>query len=194
MFAGRKIRSYFLLLASLPMLSSCGEIFAYKATVATLIATSHGVFQDPKVNLKSKNYAAADFMYQEIKDKIPLGGVIVAKPLGEVDNPSVTSPFGLYIPEGVGQRFQSLGYKNVILYDVAPYGNKSLYPKPASYNSPDYILNGYYAVKPKTVDVYLRIVDARSKEVVGTFDYTMPLSREIRKMSENETRIFRIKK
>ncbi len=193
MLAGRKIKSCFLLLASLPILSSCGEIFAYKATVGLLIATSHGVFSDPKVNLKSKNYAAADFMYQQIKDKISLNDLIIAKPLEEADHVGITSPFGLYVSEGVGQRLNSLGY-NVMLHDVAPYGNKSLYPKPTDPVYPKYVLKGSYAVQAKVVDVYLRIIDVSSNEIVGKFDYTMPLSREIRKMSENETRIFRIKK
>lgn len=188
------IHKYVLLIAVMPLMASCGnEVLSFKAATATLAATSHGVFSDPHVNLKEKNYAAADFLQSQIKDEISPHHNILALPLDEADHPGITSPFGSYVPEGIGLRLQELGY-NVLLHNVTPYGNQSLYPKPKSEPHADYVLRGAYAVKVKTVDVYLRMIDTSTQHVVGQFDYTMPLSREIKKMSENEPEVFRVKK
>lgn len=194
MWAGSEIRFYFLLAASLPLIASCGnEVLGFKAATAVMAATSHGFFSDPNVNLKEKNYAAADLLQSKIKDKVSPYKVILAQPLEQVDHLGVSSDFGLAIPEGVGLRLQELGY-SVLLHDVAPYGNKSLYPKPINSVSADFVLRGAYAVKIKDIDVFLRIVDTKTRRVVGAFDYTMPLSREIKKMAETEPQVFRIKK
>ncbi|MGN7437813.1 MAG: hypothetical protein ACTHOO_04140 [Alcanivorax sp.] len=190
----RNISTYVLLIACMPFIASCGnEVLTFKAASATLAATSYGVFSDPKVNLKEKNYAAADFLQSQIKKHVSAHNILVAMPLDEVDQPGITSPFGSYVSEGIGLRLQELGYQ-VLLHNVTPYGNQSLYPKPKVMPQADFVLRGSYAVKVKTVDVYLRVVDTSSQNIVGQFDYTMPLSREIKKMSENEPEIFRVKK
>ena len=166
---------------------------AFKAAAVALGATSYGVFSDPDVNLKQKNYAAADFLVSRLDRSIPSNAVITFEPLEEADHRGISSPLGTAIPEGVGLRLGELGY-SVLLDKVAPYNNRSLYPHPSYHGQPQLVLRGAYAVKKTDVDVFLRLFNTQSNKIEAQFDYTMPLSREIKKLAETEPRAFILKK
>lgn len=183
-----------LLCVTLPLLSGC----ALQLAGIGIAAATHGVFSDPDVNLKEKSYAAADLLTQNLNDSAlrrqvlsihnPL--TVLMKPLDELDHTGITSPFGSAVPEWIGLRFAELGY-TVFLHEVAPQGNKKLYPSPPAGAKHDLLITGTYAVKDQHVDVMLRVFDGDSGQVVTHFDYAMPLSREIKKLAETEIRIFR---
>ena len=180
-------------MSCLPFLSACiGGPYPYKFTAAYLFAASEGVFSDPKVNIKEKNYAAADFLQSKFGKGVSTYHVIKAMPLEELDHPGISSPLGRNISEGVGLRLAELGY-NILLQDVAPYDNQDVYPIPKNEAEPHYYLKGFYAVRNKDVGVILHLVDIQNNKVVARFDYTMILSREIKKLSETSPRIFRVK-
>ncbi len=194
-----KIRTLLILCMCMPVLSGCGDPFSFKLATAGLAATTQGIFSSPDVNLKEKSYAAADFMEQDLNrsyirrrvETVEHAKRVIVHPLTELDNNAITSDFGKKVPEWIGRRFSELGYKTY-LYQVSPEGNKTLYPKPPQDEVIDLELKGVYAVHHKTVDVLLRIFDARTGQLVSNFDYTMPLNREIRNMAKTETRIFRV--
>ncbi len=181
-----------LCLAAFPLLTGCAEIFGYKAVSAGLYAASQGVFSRPDVNLTEKNYAAADYLAVQMKNKVGMSDDIFVMPLEEADNPGITSPFGAKVPEGVGLRLGQLGYKTW-LSDVATEGNQGLYASLPQGMKPDFVLRGNYQVEREIVKVYLRILDAQNGSVVSYFDYQMPLSREIEKLAETPTRIYKVK-
>ncbi len=187
-------KTFLVLISCLPLLSACllSGPYPYKLTAGVLYAASQGVFADPKVNLREKNYAAADFLQSQFGKTVSTYHVIKALPLEELDHPGITSPLGRNISEGVGLRLAELGY-NVLLQDVAPHDNQGLYPKPSQDISEHYILKGYYNVKANDIDIILHMVDARSNKVVARFDYTMILSREIKKLAQTSPQIFRVK-
>ena len=95
-------------------MAACGEIITYKTVAATLAATSYGVFSSPDVNLKEKNYAAADFIAGKIKNRVRRDQIILAMPLEETDHAGISSPLGAFIPEGIGLRLGELGYNVAI--------------------------------------------------------------------------------
>ncbi|PCJ99358.1 MAG: hypothetical protein COA45_04785 [Zetaproteobacteria bacterium] len=177
----------------LPVLAACGEILTYKVVTAGLSAASYGVFSRPDVNLKEKNYAAADFMVGQMQGRVKPGHVILAKPLEETDHAGISSPLGAFIPEGIGLRLIDLGY-HVQLHEVARSGNSGLYPPPPKGTRVDFILKGTYLPNSKDVDVFLRMIDANSGVVVASFDYSLLLSREVRELSQTKTKIFRVSK
>ncbi len=186
-------KTLLVLIACLPLLSACiSGPYPYKFTAGMLFAASEGIFSDPKVNLKEKNYAAADFLQSKFGKTVSTYHLIKALPLEELDHTGITSPLGRSISEGVGLRLADLGY-NVSLHDVAPYDNEKLYPETQKEQKPRYILNGFYSVNAKDVDVILHLVDVRSNKIIARFDYTMILSREIKKLAQTPPRIFRIK-
>ena len=186
-------RTFLILISCLPFLSACiSGPYPYKFTAGAIFAASQGVFADPKVNLKEKNYAAADFLQSKFGKAVSRYHIIKAMPLEELDHPGITSPLGTSISEGVGLRLADLGY-NVMLQDVAPQDNQGLYPELKKEPSPRYALKGFYTVKPKDMDVILHLVDLQSNRVVARFDYIMILSREIKALSQTTPRIFRVK-
>jgi len=185
-------KTFLVIISCLPLLSACiGGPYPYKLTAGALFATSQGVFSDPKVNLKEKNYAAADFIQSKFGKAVSTYHAIKALPLEELDHPGISSPLGRNISEGVGLRLAEIGY-NVLLQDVAPYDNHDLYPAPKNEVAPRYILKGFYTVKVRDMDVILHLVDVRSNKVIARYDYTMILSREIKKLVQTPPRIFRV--
>ncbi len=187
----KKIRTV-LAFCSLFPLVACGDPFTFKLASVGVIATMEGVFKDPEINLKEKNYAAADYMATQLqRSNVSYGANIHALPLVEMDNPSISSEFGLSVPEGIGLRLIELGY-NVWLYDVAHGGNAGLYQEPPKGVSPDYKMVGRYAVKDRNVDVYIRVINTKTSQVVAQFDYTMPINSELRELSKTPVQIFRI--
>lgn len=179
---------------SLVFLSGCllNGPYPYKLAGGLLFATSEGIFADLHVNLKEKNYAAADFLQSKFGKNLTHYHVIKALPLEELDHPGISSPLGRNIAEGVGLRLSEIGY-NVLLQDVAPYDNKELYPPLIEEQKPAFLLKGYYAVKTKEIEVILQTIEVRTNKVIARFDYAMPLSREIKKLAQTQPRIFRIK-
>ncbi len=186
-------KTFIILVSCLPLLSACiSGPYSYKFTAGALYAASQGVFADPKVNFKEKNYAAADFLQSKFGKSVSTYHVIKALPLEELDHPGITSPLGSNISEGVGLRLAELGY-NVLLQDVASHDNQDLYPTPKKEITPHFVLKGFYSVKVRDMDVILHLVDMRSNRVVARFDYTMILSREVKKLAQTPPRIFRVK-
>ncbi len=175
------------------MLSACGTgiLAPHKVAVAGLAATGHGFFSRPDVNLKAKNYAAADFLAMQIDGKVQMHDHITVEPLVEQDNAIVSSEFGHNVPEGVGLRLHDLGY-SVILDEVAsaPGNGRASYER----DHDNYVLTGVYAVKKKHIEVFLRLINADNDEIAGRFDYVLPLSPEIKKMAKTETQIFVVPK
>jgi hypothetical protein len=188
----RSGRTFLILITCLPFLNACiGGPYPYQLTAGALFAASEGVFTDPKVNLKEKNYAAADFLQSKFGKAVSTYHVIKAMPLEELDHPGITSPLGSKISEGVGLRLAELGY-NIMLQDVAPQDSQGLYPTPKNEVTPHYVLKGFYTVKVRDMDVILHMVDARSNNVIARFDYSMILSREIKELAQTPPRIFRV--
>ncbi len=189
-----RFMNYILVLFSLFLLSSCGnEALTFKAVTTSISAASYGVFSRPDVNLKAKNYAAADYLASQMSNYVDKNQLILAKPLEEADHAGISSPLGSSIPEGISLRFIELGY-NVNLHEVAPHNDAALYPALPSNVSPDFILKGTYLPDKNGVDVFLRIVDVKLSRVIARFDYSLPLSREVRELSKTPTRIFKVSK
>lgn len=179
------------ILATVFMLGGCGTTAAGFAILGTTAAISHGVFSDTAVNLKEKNYAAADFLAGQMRhNKIPMDAVILVKPFTELNDSNITSPFGTQVAEGIGARLDELGY-HMHLHEVALGGNTSLYL--ASQQTPRYVLKGAYDVHDHDVYMYIRLFDHRNGDTLARFDYVMPVSDDIRTLSEPETRVFRTK-
>ncbi len=189
-----KLSHYILALSSLPLISSCGaEAVSFKLASAGIFAASQGIFSRPDVNLKAKNYAAADYLVGQMNGNVSKSQLILASPLEEADNSGISSPLGLQIPEGIALRLIDLGY-NVNLHNVAPHNDASLYPALPKNMKPDFILKGTYLPNNEDVDVFLRLIDVKFNRVIARFDYSLLLSKEVKELSQTQTRIFKVSK
>lgn len=170
------------------LLSGCG-VTNFQIATAGITAATQGLFSDPKVNLREKNYAAADYLVQQSGNYLNRTGAIEARSLAEADNPGAVSALGRKMTDDIGQRLAELGY-NVNLQDVSSKADKGYYTSPA----PEFILTGSYLKKKEKIEVYLRILDARTQRIISAFNYTMPYSSELRRLSDADTQIIRLKK
>ncbi len=186
------LRRILLLVLLAPFLSACGYS-KFELFTAGVAATANGIFDSPKVNLREKDAAAADYLLQQSGNYINREDIIAAKPLYEADHAGVSSPLGRKISSDIALRLSELGY-NLDLHEVASPSDKAISSVGAAY--PQYILSGTYLIirKKRKVAVSLRISDAGSGKMISAFDYTMPLTGEIDRLSRGETRIFRINK
>lgn len=182
---------YGLLCAIVPVLASCTEAMTFKAVTAGVTAAAYGVFSDPDVNLKAKNYAAADYLVSQMKSHVSAYAPILVTPLEERDHAGITSEFGRAVPEEIGLRFMTLGYK-VWLHAVAPQGGVEDYPAPPEGKNPAYRLGGSYYINDDEIDVVLRVTEVKTGRIVARFNYMMPLSREIKELAKTEPRIYRL--
>ncbi|MCK5373713.1 MAG: hypothetical protein KAJ40_00365 [Alphaproteobacteria bacterium] len=187
-----RLKTCVILALFLPLLGACPSgPYSYKLSAGLLYAASSGMFLDSQVNLKEKNYAAADFLQSKFGKTVSLNHVIKAQPLEELEHTGITSPLGRNISEGVGLRLSELGY-SVLLQDVAPYDSQGLYPEPKYETTPHFVLKGFYTVNNDDVDIILHIVDTQNNNVVTRFDYKMSLSREIKKLVQTSPSVFRL--
>lgn len=177
------------LLLSGTLLTGC-EVTNFQIATTAITAATQGLFSDPKVNLREKNYAAADYLLQQSGNYLNRTGVIEARALTEADNPAAVSALGRRMTDDIGQRFAELGYTVNLRY-VSSKVDSTLYP-PGAQEAPQFILSGSYLKKDKKLEVYLRIFEPGTQRVVSSFNYTMPYSSEIRRLAEADTQIIRL--
>jgi hypothetical protein len=168
------------------MLGGCSAAFMDTA--------ARGIFPQEEVNLTAKNQAAADYMIQQAETFLTKGSTLVeAVPLRDVQQPDLpSSRLGKMIPEQVGIRLAQLGYRMNLDPVLTSADTSFMRPAALTGQEADYTLSGTYLRRRKDIDVSLRIAGTQSGRVIASFDYTIPMNREIAELSEPKTRIFRL--
>ncbi len=158
---------------------------------ATFHETTNFFFADP-VNLKERNYAAADYMVSQFGAFVRrYDDVIKVVPLVDVDEPALQAPVGQEIPGQVGQRLSEIGYL-VDLSAVTPKAD-ALSEDSLKNRQPDFILGGQYDRNRTSVDIHFRFIERQSGRVITTYDYTLPYSADMKKMSDPQARIIQMR-
>ena len=164
-------------------LGACGAVVAGGGVYG------YNMFKDPQVNLRAKSYAAADYIIQQTGDFINIDtDVIKLSPLVDTDRPTMSAAFGRVIPEQVGERMRQLGYKtdmSLVMPNNAPQVINT------SKRRKDYVLAGTYTLDAADMRVALKIVGAQSGQIYGTYDYTVPITEELRAQSVPQAQIYR---
>lgn len=175
-------------------LAACGlggDFMTVKLLSAGVSAAANDLFKRTDVNLKQKNYAAADYLESQMKGFVKKSHLIQMKALEESDHAGITSPLGMSMAEEIGLRFTQLGY-GVSLSGVTTRQNEGVQPSAAPSQKADFICTGSYLRGRDNVDVHLRVIENASGRIVAQFDYALPITREIREKSQTQTRIFRV--
>ena len=142
-------------------------------------------FLQGDVNLKEKNYIAADYLAGLTRETIDRRTVIVPQTLMHANNTGMTSTFGEVVVEQVGARFAQLGY---IVHMPANEGEERVPLSPTKGVS----LGGTYLPNDSSADISLRLVDRSTGQVLGAYDYTIPVNSEVGDLMEPQPRIFRV--
>ena len=175
------------LLLSLALLAGCKTVML-ASSVGSLDPFSY--FTSP-VNMMEKNYATADYLADRGRGFVKPHHKIKALPLQDFQEPRIITHFGKQTPKQIGERLIQLGY-NVDLSEVWTEVNKAYAPAPHPVtNEPDFILAGSYVRKSSSLDVTVRIQDARTGVERAVFSYSVPRQGDIRKGSEPKPVIYR---
>lgn len=133
--------------------------------VALLQSSKYRFLSDEEVNLLDINYAAADYIVGQARGVLTSNSLILTKPLSESENPLAPSKFGRLIPDQVAARMVQLGYK--VKASSTPEARRH------------FILTGSYLTAETTVTVSLRLLDSETEQMMGTYDYIIPINEDI---------------
>lgn len=173
------------------LLCSAALLGASACTAAFLDTAAHGIFTQEETNMTARSYAAADYLTQQASAYVGRNHLIVAEPLADLEQPGMSSDLSKMIPDQIGTRLAQLGYK-MDLSNVASTGDSN-YLKPAmNSGSPAFVLGGTYLRRRIEMDVKMRITNAKTGQVVASYDYVMPLTREINDMATPTPKIVRV--
>ena len=169
----------------------CAALFGSGCTAAFLDTARHGIFVQEDTNFSEKNYAAADYLIQQAKGYVSKYAHIQALPLSDVNQPNMSSTFGKMVPEQIGVRLSQLGYQiDLEKVAISPDIN---YLRPADTSrKANFILSGTFMRARTDMNVSVRMIDTRNNQIVGVFDYTLPLTREINDLARPEPKIIRM--
>ncbi len=136
------------------------------------------------VNIKEKNYIAADYLAGLTHATVNKRAIIVPEPLMHANNSGMTSPFGYLVTEQIGSRFAQLGY-NVQIPDKN---------NPAAGVDPrkGIALRGTYLPSGGAANISLRLVNRATNQILGAYDYTLPVNGEIAELMEDRPIVFRV--
>lgn len=128
--------------------------------------------------LIQRNYGAADYLVGRTKDFVSKSDLIVPSPLINVDYPDAEpTEFGIVMAEQLAARFAQLGY-NIYLPDTAELPPSTSQIKDGISLKGTYKPDGYILTNGD-VHITLRMVDNKSRRVVETFSYYVPLTYDV---------------
>lgn len=156
-------------------------IFLSGCTLALLDTASRNIFLREDVNLIEKNYAAADYLVGLTLDNLSKNTVIHAKPLMHANISGISSAFGNVVVDQAASRMTQLGYR-VQQQDATEPQARSMIKSGA-------VLSGTYMPNQYSALVSLRLSDVRSGQILGAFDYNIPLNAEIAELLEDKPTI-----
>jgi hypothetical protein len=151
-----------------------------------------------KPSMAELTYRAADMLSQQTQGSVPRDTPLRIGRIVDITSTNASMPFGRTVGSQIAARFVQLGYTiSADSYDemnggmaaAAPemmtppgmsYGN-AYAPAPVAANV---ILTGQYAQAEDEVLVNLRLLDATANKVMAAYDFSMPLTRDIKELAE----------
>lgn len=130
--------------------------------------------EKPPLTLTGYNYAAADMLASQSRHMISTQTLFETMPLVNIGEKPMGTGLGRVIIDQVGTRFTQLGYQ--VVPDMTLTGKRTATGKGAT-------IGGTYAVVGKKILVNLRLVQAGGGKMLGSYDYEIPISREVRELS-----------
>lgn len=155
------------------MMVTSSILLAGCEAVAIGVATPM-VVQQKHVNLANASYAAADTLAQQTEKRFTKERPLVVEDLQEIIDMNqkkiITNPkVGRVLSEQMRTRFVQLGY-NVV--DAGSYHGTA-----ASMG----VVSGTYEFVHSTMNVSLRMTDKKTGRIISVYDYSLPVTYEIKK-------------
>lgn len=179
-----RLRQALLSILSAPvLLTGCGAVDAINDYI---VPHKYGFFSGEEVNLLEVNYAAADYIIGQSRSSLKRSTPILIDYLTYSQNPDVTSAFAQMIPEQIGARMAQLGYQ------VKANPRNNGLSKPEKYRHA--LLTGSYIYSETnlTVTINMRLVDSKTEQIMGAYDYILPVNEEINDLLQVRPSVIRV--
>lgn len=181
------------------------HVFSLLAITASLICGGCAVTQDlekalfdtTKINLSENTYAATDMLAQQTKAHMTPMTPMKMAVITNTSAPDEVTPFGQQLANHIGSRFVQLGY-NVQSLPLPP-GMISPASIPVQLEHPGAPQPRYMGMKPSgggealatgtytrgknDILISLRVIQSPDQRVIAAYDYTLPLTRELRDLT-----------
>jgi len=162
------------------------------------------IFEGKKVNVTEVSYAAADMLIQQTKAFVTSDTVLQIGMLTDMQRPDHTTAFARMIPSHIGARFVQLGYnvtassfqamtgapQEAMLsggsYDNAVYQPPTRRMSSGGNIADQALITGHYVVAKSGVLVNLRIIETSTGRVLAAYDYSLPLSGDIKELVKTQ--------
>ena len=146
----------------------------------------------PKTNFIEKNYAVADYLYQQARTFIGRRDLVIAEPLTDTQQEGMSSTIGKMIPEQIGIRMSQLGVRMDLSKVATTEDINYLKPSISKGEKVDFVLSGTFTRNRSDVNVSMRMIDKREQRVIASFDYILPMNRETRDLAQPQPKIIRL--
>jgi TolB-like protein len=137
------------------------------------------------------NYNAADSLLSKIQPKLPKSSPILVASFVNIDNLDDSSTFGRVVAEQFASRFKQNNYTTIEMklrsnVFMGEGSGEFLLSRELSEISAKHraqaVVVGTYAVASKKVYITARVVNANDGRVLSSYDYDIPISRDVFKM------------
>lgn len=151
-----------------------------------------GIFQDEDARLQERNYAAADYLFQQLRNYAGRQNVIKAEAFADAENPGIAAEIGRMIPQQIGIRFSQLGYPMDLSAVSIDGGNDAVGAVTLmSGDTADFVLQGSYIRRANDMVISARVMRAANAQIVASFDYTVPMDKNVGKYAQPTPRIIK---
>jgi hypothetical protein len=166
----------------------------FTLTGCTTSILQNQIFEGEQVNVTEVSYAAADMLIQQTKAFVTADTSLQIGMLTDMRRPDKPTALGRMIPSHIGSRFVQLGYEvtassfqamtGMPQEEIIYNGNVNEYSGSSSRDgyAEKALITGHYVVARKEVLVSLRIIETGSGKVLAAYDYSLPLSGDIKEM------------
>jgi hypothetical protein len=171
-------------------------IFISALLITLLSGCSWNRYQETKdADLIEVSYDATSTLKDKLTTTLPQNSLILVSTLLNVDDLYKTSSFGRIVSDQIASAFHNSGYRiigmemPIDLFVMEKGGSLKLSDETKEILKPYHaavIVGGVYAAGKKNTYVSLRIVDIKTKNVISSTDFSVPMGPDAKKLLESK--------
>lgn len=156
-----------------------------------LLAAENNIKLVKDTNIRSANYNAVDFLLEKLPTKLRKDSPVLVASLVNLDNLNESSTFGRVVSEQIASRLKQKDYSTIEMklrttVFIKEGSGEFLLSREISKISIKHraqaVVVGTYAVASDRVYITVRIVNVDDGNILASYDYEIPMSRDVFKM------------